>query len=78
MRTINKAFEGKKNMVSILAIRPKIRGFKPGRVDVFLRAIKFRSTHSSGGEVKPEVPCRNILRHVKYHLQEQEILRKAN
>jgi hypothetical protein len=51
--------------VSMLATRPKGRGFKPGRCDGFLRAIKIRSTPSFGWEVKPEVPCRNILRHVK-------------
>jgi hypothetical protein len=27
--------------------------------------IKLSSTPSLGWEVKPEVPCRNILRHVK-------------
>jgi hypothetical protein len=31
----------------------------------FLRVIKFRSTSSFRWEVKPEVPCRKILRHVK-------------
>jgi hypothetical protein len=30
-----------------------------------LRAIKIHSTLSIGWEVKPEVPCRTILRHVK-------------
>jgi hypothetical protein len=37
-------------MVSVLAIGPKVRGFKPGR---------------GGWGVKPEVPCRKILRYVK-------------
>jgi hypothetical protein len=31
----------------------------------FSRAIKIRSTPSFGWEVKPEVPCRKIIRHVK-------------
>jgi hypothetical protein len=42
-----------------------VRRFKPGRGDVFLGTIKIRSTPSFGWEVKPEVPCRKILRHVK-------------
>jgi hypothetical protein len=52
-------------MVSVLATGPKVRGFKPGRGDGFLKAIKIRSTSSFGGEVKPEVECCKILRHVK-------------
>jgi hypothetical protein len=48
-------------VVSVLAIGPKGCGFKPGRGDGFLRAIKIRSTPSFGWEVKPEVPCRKIL-----------------
>jgi hypothetical protein len=40
-------------MVSVFAIGPKVRGFKPGRGDGLLRAIKIRSTPSFGGEVKP-------------------------
>jgi hypothetical protein len=43
-------------VVIVLVIGPKIRGFKPGRI---------RGTPSFGGEVKPSVPCRKILRHVK-------------
>jgi hypothetical protein len=50
---------------SLLAIESKVRGFKPSRGDEFLSVIKIRSTPSFGGEVKPEVRCRNILRHVK-------------
>jgi hypothetical protein len=49
------------------------RGFKPGRGDGILTAIKIRSIPSFGWEVKLEVPCRKILRHVKNpltHLQE--------
>jgi hypothetical protein len=52
-------------VVSVLATEPKGLGFKPGRGDGFLRAIKIRSTLSFVREVKPEVPCHKILRHVK-------------
>jgi hypothetical protein len=52
-------------VVSVLASGPKGRGFEPGQGDGFLRAIKTRSTPSFGWEVKPEVPCRKILQHVK-------------
>jgi hypothetical protein len=38
-------------MVSVLAIRPKVGGFKPGRGDGFLRVITIRSTPSFRGEV---------------------------
>jgi hypothetical protein len=44
-------------MVSVLAIESKVRGFKSGYDDGFLRAIKFLSTPSFGGEVKPSAPC---------------------
>jgi hypothetical protein len=50
-------------VVSVLATGPKGRGFKPGRGDGFLRAIKIGSTPSFGWEVKP---CRKIIRHVKH------------
>jgi hypothetical protein len=33
-------------MVNMLAIGPKVRGFKPGRGEAFLRTIKIRSTPS--------------------------------
>jgi hypothetical protein len=52
-------------MVNVLATGTKGRGFEPGEGDGFLRAIKIRSTPSFGWEVKPEVPCRKILRRVK-------------
>jgi hypothetical protein len=55
-------------MSRVLAIRPKVRGFKPGRGDGYLRPIKIRSTHYFGGEVKPEVPCCKISQHVKKSL----------
>jgi hypothetical protein len=53
------------SQVSVLATGPKGHGFKAGQVDEFLRAIKIHSTPSCGWEVKPGVPCRRILRHVK-------------
>jgi hypothetical protein len=52
-------------VVSVLATGPKVRGFKAGRGDGFLRAIQIRSTVFLGGAVKPSAPCRKILRHVK-------------
>jgi hypothetical protein len=64
-------------MVSALTTGPKIHGFKLGRCDEFLTAIKIRSTPSFGWEVMPEATCK-ILRNVKYHLQVRtKILRKA-
>jgi hypothetical protein len=50
---------------SAIAIGPKDTGFKLGRVNGFLRAIKFCITSSCGGKVKPLAPCYKILRHVK-------------
>jgi hypothetical protein len=47
-------------VVSVLDTGPNDRGFKAGRGDGFLRAIKIRSTPSFGWEVKPVVPCRKI------------------
>jgi hypothetical protein len=41
-------------MVNMLVIGLKVRRFKLGLGDGFLRAIKIRSTPSFGGEVKPE------------------------
>jgi hypothetical protein len=52
-------------VVSVLATETKGRRFRPGRGDMFLRAIKIRSKPSFGWEVKPEAPCRKILRHIK-------------
>jgi hypothetical protein len=52
-------------MVIVLAIGPKVPGFKHAKDDGFLRAIKIRSTPSFGGEVKPLAPCHKTLRHVK-------------
>jgi hypothetical protein len=58
-------------VVSVLATGPKGCGFKPSKGDGFLRAIKIRSTPSFGWEVKPEVPWRKMLQHVKYQLTYQ-------
>jgi hypothetical protein len=52
-------------LVSVLVTGPRGRGFKHGRGDGFVRAIKIRSTSSFGWEVKSEAPYRKILRHVK-------------
>jgi hypothetical protein len=49
----------------VLATKPKSRGFEPGQGNGFLRVIKIHSTPSFGWEVKPEFPCRKILRHLK-------------
>jgi hypothetical protein len=46
-------------MVIVLVIGPKVRGFKPAEGDGFLSATSF------GVEVKPSVPCRDILRQIK-------------
>jgi hypothetical protein len=44
-------------MVSVLAIGPKVRGFKLGRENGgSLKAIKIGSKPSFGGKVKPERP----------------------
>jgi hypothetical protein len=55
-------------MVSVLAITPKIRGFKPGWGYGFLRVINIRSTTFFGGELKPYAPCWKILRNVNKSL----------
>jgi hypothetical protein len=52
-------------IVRVLAIGPKLRGFKCCRGDGFLRALKIRSTPSFGRELKPSAPCRNI-----YYMQQ--------
>jgi hypothetical protein len=59
-------------VVSVIATGPKGRGFKLRRGDGFLRVIKVHSTPSLGWEVKPEVPCRKILQHVKDQLTYQK------
>jgi hypothetical protein len=52
-------------VISVFATGPRDRGFRLGRGDGFLRAIKIRSTPSLGWAVKVKVPCRKILLHVK-------------
>jgi hypothetical protein len=56
-------------MVSVFGIGFKVYGFKPGKGNRFLRAIKIRSIPSFRGEAKPEAPCRENLRHIKNNLQ---------
>jgi hypothetical protein len=51
-------------MISVLVIGPKVCWFKPGRGNGFSRAIKTRSKHSFGEEVKLSAPCRRTLWHV--------------
>jgi hypothetical protein len=40
-------------MVRMLAIGPKVRGFKSGRGRCIWKVKKLDNTHSFGGEVKP-------------------------
>jgi hypothetical protein len=56
-------------VVCVLATKPKGCGFEAGQGNGFLKAIKIRSTPSCEWKVKPEVPCRQILRHVKEFLK---------
>jgi hypothetical protein len=50
-----------------LPLDPRFAGSdsQPAESDGFLTAIEIRSTTSFGGEVKPSVPCRKILRRIK-------------
>jgi hypothetical protein len=52
-------------MVSVLAIGPKVHGFKPGRGNRFLKAIKIHRLPSFREEVKSSVPYHRILQHAK-------------
>jgi hypothetical protein len=52
-------------VASVLATRPKLRRFKPGQGDEFLRAIKIRSTPYSRMGSNAGGPCCKILWHVK-------------
>jgi hypothetical protein len=54
---------------SVLTTGPKVAGLNPAEVKDFSKVIKIHSTLYFGWEVKPEVPCYNILWHVKNHLQ---------
>jgi hypothetical protein len=49
----------------VLVIGPKFHGFKPSLGRWAFGGDKICSTTSFGREVKPSVPCRKILRHVK-------------
>jgi hypothetical protein len=49
-------------VVSVLDTGPKGYGFEPGQGDGFSKIL---STPSFQMDVKPEVPCLKILRHVK-------------
>jgi hypothetical protein len=56
------------SVVQRLACLPldlQFAGSNPDAGDKFLRLIKINNTPYFGGEVKPEVPCRKILHHVK-------------
>jgi hypothetical protein len=52
-------------VVSVLATGPKVCRFELSQGNGFLRATKICSTPSFGWEVKLEVPCHEILQHVK-------------
>jgi hypothetical protein len=65
-------------VVSLLATGPNGRRFKPGRGHRFIRAIKIRSTHSFAWEVKPEIPCRKILRQVNDFADVSKIMNTQN
>jgi hypothetical protein len=64
-------------VVRVLAFGPKVRGFIPTEDNGLSRVIKISSTNSFAGGVKPEVPCRKILRHVLDLRSMKEILRKT-
>jgi hypothetical protein len=49
-------------------------GSNPAEDDEVLRAIQIRSTTFFGGEIKPTIPCRKILQHIKYLDSMKEIL----
>jgi hypothetical protein len=51
--------------LSCLPLYTRFAGWNPAEDDGFLWAIKIGSTTFFGGEEKPAVPCRKIIRHVK-------------
>jgi hypothetical protein len=53
-------------VVIVLATRPKVCGFKTGRGHQIFKGEKIQCWTSFGGEIKPVVSCRKILRRVKY------------
>jgi hypothetical protein len=52
-------------VVGVLAVGPKICGFKPGQGRWIFKGKKIPIMMSFVGEVKLSVPCRKIIRHVK-------------
>jgi hypothetical protein len=52
-------------VVAHLPLDPRFAGSNRAEGDGILKDDKIRSRPSFGGEVKPSVPCRKILRHVK-------------
>jgi hypothetical protein len=52
-------------VVIVLAIGPKVRGFKAGEGQWICKGDKIRSINFFGREVKAAVPRRKILWHVK-------------
>jgi hypothetical protein len=63
-------------VVSCLPLDQRVAGSNAAEDDGFLMAIKIRSTASLGGEIKPSVPCRKILRQVKNPTSMKEIVSK--
>jgi hypothetical protein len=49
----------------MLAIGPKVRGFKPGQGNEFLRTTQIQSMTSFRADVNLLAPYRNTLQHVK-------------
>jgi hypothetical protein len=64
-------------LVSVLATGPG-RGFKSGRGDGFVRAIKVRSAPYFGWEVKPRIPCGKIFTTCKRSFDVSKILNMRN
>jgi hypothetical protein len=52
-------------VVAYLPLVPRFAGSNAVEDDGFLIVIKVHSMTFFGGEVRPSVPCRKILRHVK-------------
>jgi hypothetical protein len=48
-----------------MLLNPRCAGSNTAEYGGFLRAIEIRSTTFIGEEVKPQGPCRKILRHIK-------------
>jgi hypothetical protein len=65
-------------VVACLPLGPRFAGSNPAEDDGFLRVIKFRSTTSFGGEVKPSVPCRRFTACKKNLTSMKEMLCKQN